>query len=84
MRHGFDGYNPIGLGLFSLIEAADLWVKPHGKVGRLHKGPGQILIPILGIAAPFAFAVAQLFAPYSATVRSEVPDTGKSADLASL
>ena len=84
MRHGFDGYNPIGLGLLSLIEAADLWVKPHRKVGCFHKGPGQVLVPVLGVAAPLALAIAQLFASHAATVGREVSYTGKSLYLSSL
>src|SRR3990170_1170574 len=84
MRHGLDGHDPIGLGLLSLIEAADLWVKPHRKVGCFHKGPGQVLVAVLGVPAPLALAIAQLLAPHAATIGREVSDTGKSLYLSSL
>jgi hypothetical protein len=48
------------------------------------KRPGQILIPVLGIALAFAFAVADLLTADTPTVRSKVSHTAKSPDVSGL
>src|ERR671919_1802434 len=84
VRHCFDGHNRVALGFLFLIEAFDPRIKADRKVGGLHKRPGQILIAVFGIAAPFTFAVADFAAADTPTVRSVIADTGKSLDLAGL
>jgi len=84
VRHRLDGHHTVSLGLLSLVETLDPGVVPDGKVGRLHKCPGQILIPVLGIALALFLAVADLATVHTAAVRSEVPHTGESADLPGL
>ena len=81
MRHRFDCHNPIALRFLFLIEAFDLRIKPDRKVGGLDKRPRQILVAVFGIADSFTFAVADLLAPHTTTVRSVIADTGKSLDL---
>ena len=53
MRHRFDRHHHLGLRLLSLIETLNLGVEPDGEVGRFDKRPGQILVPVLGVAWPF-------------------------------
>src|SRR5919108_3956305 len=77
VRHCFDPHNCIALGFLFLIEAFDSRIKADGKVGGLHKRPGQILVAVFGVAASFALAVADLLAPDTPTVRSVISDTGK-------
>ena len=84
MRHCFDGPNRVALGFLFLIEALDTRIKADRKVGRLHKRPGQILVAVFGIAAPFTLAVTDFLTPHTPTVRSIIADTGKSLDLPSL
>src|SRR6266498_2499893 len=78
VRHRFDGHHNLGLGLLSLIETLNLAIEPDREVSRFHKRPGQILIPVLGIAAPFAFAVADLLTAHTPTVRSVIAYRSKS------
>ena len=47
----------MALGLLSLIEPSNQRFIANGKVRRFHKRPRQILIPVLGVATAFAFAV---------------------------
>ena len=84
MRHRLDRHNPVGLGLLSLVEAADERVKTHRKVGRLDKRPGKILVPVFSVAAPFALAVGKFLAPHAATVRSKVSYCGESPYISGL
>jgi hypothetical protein len=58
VSHCFDGQYAMTLGFLFLEKPSDPRLIAHRKVGRFHKGPGQILIPVLGIAAAFVFAVA--------------------------
>ena len=62
MRHRFERHNGVALGFLSLVETANLGTKPDRKVGRVHKRPAQILIPVLGVAAAFASAVGKFLA----------------------
>ena len=78
VRHRLDRHHGFGLGFLSLVETLDLGVEPDREVSRFHKCPGQILIPVLGIAAPFALAVADLLTAHTPTVRSVIADRGKS------
>ena len=68
MRHRFDGHYTLSLGLLSLIETLNLGAEPDREVGRFDKCPGQILIPVLGVALAFCLAVADLLTAYTATV----------------
>jgi hypothetical protein len=54
--HRLNRYQPVGPFFLALIEALHFRVVTDGEVRRLHKGPGQILVPILGVAATLAFA----------------------------
>ena len=80
VRHRFDGHNRMALGFLFLIEALDPRIKADRKVGGLHKRPGQILIPVFGVAASFTFAVADFLASHTPTIGSVISDTGKSFD----
>jgi len=82
--HRLDGDHSMSLGLLSLIEPANERFKANGKVGRFHKRPTQILIPVLGIALAFAFAVADLLTAHTPALRREVSYAGKSPDISGL
>ena len=84
MRYRFDSYHPLGLRLLALIEAFHARVISHRKVGRLHKGPGQILVAVLPVAAPLALAVTDLSTVYTTAVGSEITHLGKSSDVSRL
>ena len=84
MRHRLDGHHTLGLSLLPLIETLNLGVEPDRRVGRLHKRPSQILIPVLGVALAFFLAVADLLTANTAAVRRKVAHTGKSPDVAGL
>src|SRR6266576_3494849 len=84
MGHRLDGDHSLSLGLLSVIESANQRFKANGKVGRFHKRPTEILIPVLSIALAFALAVANLLAAHTTTVRSKVSYAGKSPDISSL
>ena len=84
MSHCFDRQHAMALGFLSLVKPSDPRLIAHRKVGRFHKCPGQILIPVLGVALAFAFAVADLLTAYTPTVRSEVSHTAKSPDVSGL
>ena len=62
VRHRFERHHGVTLGFLSLVETANLGTKPDRKVGRFHKRPAQILIPVIGVAAAFAFAVGKFLA----------------------
>src|SRR5215813_2084984 len=79
VRHRFDGHNRMALRFLFLIEAFDSRIKADRKIGGLHKRPGQILV-----AVSFSFAVADLLAPHTPTVRSVITDASKSFDLSGL
>jgi len=84
VRHRFERHHTLGLGLLSLIEPVDRTTKPDGKVGCFDERPGQILIPVLGVALAFLLAVADLLTAHTPTVRSEVSHTGKSPYVSGL
>ena len=84
MRHGLERHNPLGLGLLSLVETLNLGTKPDRKVGRFHKRPAQILVAVLGVPLAFFLAVADLLTAHTPAVRSVVPHTRKSPDIAGL
>ena len=81
VRHCFDGHNRVALGFLFLIEAFDLRIKADGKVRRLHKHPGQILVAVFGIAASFTLALADFLAPPTPAVRRVIADAGKSLSI---
>jgi hypothetical protein len=69
VRHRFERHHWVALGFLSLVETANLGTKPDRKVGRFHERPAQILIPVLGVAAAFAFAVGKFLAAHTPAVR---------------
>src|SRR6478736_1669074 len=81
VRNCLDAHNRVALGFLFLIEAFDPRIEADGKIGGLHKRPGQILVAVFRIAASFTFAVADFAAPHTTTVRSVIANTGKSLDL---
>ena len=46
--------------LFALIISPDHGLIANGKVGGFNEGPAQILVPVLRVAGPFAYAVAHM------------------------
>ena len=84
MSYRFDRHHAVTLGFLSLIETLNPRLIADCKVGRFHKRPGQILIPVLSVAAAFAFTIADLLTAYTPTVRSEVAHTGKSPHVSGL
>ena len=84
MRHRLDRQYTMSLGFLSLVESLNLGMKPDRKVGRFDKRPGQILVAVLGIAAAFAFAVADFLTADTPAVRSKVSHARKSPDVAGL
>jgi hypothetical protein len=82
--HRLDSQYTMSLGFLSLVEFLNPRMKTDREVGRFDKGPGQILIAVLGIAAAFAFAVADFLTAYTAAVGSKVSDARKSPDVAGL
>src|ERR1700756_712280 len=67
VSHRFDRRYAVGLGFLPLVEALDLRVVPNREVGRLHIGPRQILVAVLGIALAFFLAVSDLLTPDTPT-----------------
>ncbi len=53
----------MALGLLSLIEAFDPGIVADGEVGCLDIRPGQILVPVLGIALAFLLALLNFWLP---------------------
>ena len=84
MRHGFDRDDAIGFGLLALIEAFDLRIVTDGKIRRLHKRPGQILVAVLHIALALAFPVTQFLTAHTATIGGKIPDRRKAPNLPRL
>ena len=66
--HSLDGHNPMGTGTLALVVALDLRVVTHRKVRRLHKGPGQVLVAVLGVSTALTLAVAQVLAADASAV----------------
>ena len=84
MRHRLNRYHAMALGLLSLIEPSDERFKANRKIGRFDKRPRQILIPVLRIAAPFAFTVRKFFTLHTPALRCKVSHLGKSPDISDL
>jgi len=84
VRNRFDRYDSVALGFLSLVKALNPGTKPDGKVGRFHKGPGQILIAVFSVAAPFAFTVADLLTPHAPALRCKIAHRGKSPYVSGL
>lgn len=57
MRHRLARYYRIRLSAFALIEPLHRRVITNRKIRRLHKCPGQILVAVLGVPLPLAFAI---------------------------
>ncbi len=73
MSHDLTSHHHLCLGAFPVIELANLRLIANGKVRRFDEGPRQIFIPILGVALPLAFPIAQLGTAHASTVRGELP-----------
>ena len=56
--HRLGRHHAMGPGLLSLVEALDPGAEPQGKVRRFDKGPGQIFVPVLGVALAFFLSIA--------------------------
>jgi hypothetical protein len=84
MGHRLDGDHPVRFRLFPLIISLDLGVVAHREIGRLHECPGQILVTVLGVALPLAFAIAEFVTPDTPAVGGEIAHRGKPPDLAGL
>ena len=84
VRYSLMGHCHVGLGLLALVIALHSGVEAHGKVSRFRIGPPQIRVAIFDVALPLAFAVAQLGAVDTATIRGIVPHTAKAPDVTRL
>ena len=58
VRQRLDGHDAVSLALLVFIEALGLRAVTHGEVRRFHKGPGQVLVAVLGVAFALLLAVA--------------------------
>ena len=56
--HCPDRDNAVGPGFLALIKSLRQWFKSNGKMSRLGKRPGEILVARLGITFTFLFTVA--------------------------
>ena len=82
MGERLGGDDIVGPGLLSFIEALRRRVVAPREVGRLDKGPSQILVAVLGIALPLLPAVAGVPALDAACIGGVVADIGKAPDRA--
>ncbi len=83
MGHGLPRQNRVvvTLGQLALIKSLRSRVKADGKLGRLHRGPGQIRMAIFDIARAFAFAIADFRTVHTAAIRGRVTNRGKPAHM---
>ena len=86
MGHGLQRHEDIGLGVFALIELANLRFIAHRKVGGFDKRPGQVRIAILRVPLPLPLPlpIAQIGAADAPAVGGNLADGGESANLAGL
>jgi hypothetical protein len=64
-------------GLLALIILPDHGLIANGEVGGFNEGPAEILVAVLRVPSPFAFAVADMFAAHTAAIGGEVSDSRK-------
>src|SRR5229473_6945028 len=84
VRERLERQDPIRPALLAIIETLGLRTAAQRKVRRFHERPGEILVPVLGVAFTLPLAVALLQAVNAAAVRTEVPHLSKSTDGAGL
>src|ERR1700675_1053512 len=58
VRQSLDGQDAIRPALFAIIKALGLRAVAHGEVRCLHKRPGEVLVPVLGVAFTLLLAIA--------------------------
>ena len=84
MRERFDGHDLGPLLALALIEAVGCGQIADGKVGRLHKCPGQVLVAALAVPFALLLGVADPLALDAAAVGGELTNSRKSGDLPDL
>src|SRR5258708_7149205 len=80
VRDRLERHDAVTLALLALVEALGLRAIAQREVGRLHEGPGQVLVAVLGVAFTLLLAIALAPAIHTATVGAEVTHAGKARD----
>src|SRR4030095_328271 len=72
VRQRLDRQDAIALALLACIKTLGLRTATQSEVRRLHKCPGQVLVPVLRVAFPLLLAIALPKAVHAAAVGSEI------------
>src|SRR6266446_3973651 len=80
VRDRLERHDAVALALLALIEALGLRAITQREVGGLHKGPGEVLVAVLGVAFALLLAIALTPAVHTATVGAEIAHAGKARD----
>src|SRR6267154_4657667 len=84
VRQCLDRHDAARLALLAIIKALGLRTVAQGEVRRLHKRPGEVLVPVPGVAFTLLLTIAFPQAVHAAAVGTEVPYLGKSTDRSGL
>src|SRR6266576_1962251 len=84
VRQSLDRQDAVRLALLAIIKALGLRTVAHGEFRRLHKRPGEVLVPVPGVAFTLLLAIAFPQAVYTATVGTEIAYLCKSTDRSGL
>ncbi len=84
MGDRFERHNPVGLIFLALIKALHARIVSDGEVRRLYKGPGQILVAVLGVAAAFALTLTSLVTIHTPALGGKLTDSCEAADITRL
>jgi hypothetical protein len=79
-RQSLGGYRVIGLGPFLVEEALGLGAVAPGEVCRLDEGPGEVRVPVLGVAFSLLLAIGHAYAIDAARIGSKVPHLAETLD----
>jgi hypothetical protein len=82
MGHRLDRAHPLRLRFLVLIKPLNGGVRPHGEIRRFDTRPGQIRVPILGVALAFAFAMTEFGTVHTAARGSPLADRRKPPHVA--
>src|SRR5208283_2288990 len=84
VRQCLDRQDAVGLVLLAIVEALGLRTVAHGEVRRLHKCPGEVLVPVPGVAFTLLLAIAFPQAVHAAAVGTEIAHLRKATNAARL
>jgi len=82
--HSLSGNHRMGIVKLALVVGLDAIVEAGREVGRLDKGPGEVLVAVLGVAFAPGLVVADPGAGDATAVRSVVARSGEPTDVPCL